>query len=133
MNVENAGLRAPLPSGHLAVDYNSLVAESTEGDCRVFVAGDTVKDCAIYPGGLLSTGLAQGHVAVRGAFPEAWRETFPPVGRRVEGSKMDAFPAVAFWIDDGVATVGSGRRCLPTSRPLEKSTGPARPARVLCV
>ncbi|CAH0367780.1 unnamed protein product [Pelagomonas calceolata] len=106
LNVENAGLRPPLPSGHLAVDYNSLVAESTGGDCRVFVAGDTVKDCAIYPGGLLSTGLAQGHVAVRGAFPEAWRATFPPVGRRVEGSKMDAFPAVAFWIDDGVATVG---------------------------
>jgi len=47
-----------------------------------------------------------GHVAVRGAFPAAWRKTFPEVGKRKGGQAFDALPAIAFWIDDGVATCG---------------------------
>ena len=87
LNVENAARGAAGRATWRTT--TNLVAESTEGDCRVFVAGDTVKDCAIYPGGLLSTGLAQGHAAARRRSMGVARDV-PARRAPRRGLKMDA-------------------------------------------
>eukprot|EP00593_Proboscia_inermis_P010985 CAMPEP_0171322934 /NCGR_PEP_ID=MMETSP0816-20121228/115264_1 /TAXON_ID=420281 /ORGANISM="Proboscia inermis, Strain CCAP1064/1" /LENGTH=305 /DNA_ID=CAMNT_0011821523 /DNA_START=68 /DNA_END=988 /DNA_ORIENTATION=+ len=65
--------------------------------------------------GLLSTGIAQAHLAIQSVFPNEWSEftsvknssrnnSTPSIGGRILGSV--GFPPSAIWIEDGVGMVG---------------------------
>ena len=74
---------------------------------RVFVVGDASGEHkVVQPAGLLSTGLAEAHLAVRAAFPEKWLERFPKIGRRELDAPFEKYPATAIWLEDGVGFCG---------------------------
>ena len=103
LDLAAGGLRAT-PQGHVDVDAATMRAS---GAARVWAAGDCAGRNAVSPPGLLSTGLAQCHVAVRDAFPDEWATYVAGHGSHVgEAVKEDAHAATALWIEDGVGAVG---------------------------
>ncbi|KAK7254105.1 glutathione-disulfide reductase [Aureococcus anophagefferens] len=78
LDLAAGGLRAT-PQGPRRRRRRAMRAAS---GARVWAAGDCAGRNAVSPPGLLSTGLAQCHVAVRDAFPEEWGPT--------KDDKMDA-------------------------------------------
>jgi len=108
LDVESAGLTTRSNSAHIVVDHDMRAVSSSETLSRVFVAGDAAGAHAIVkPAGLLSTGLAQAHLAVRSAFPTKWKDRFPLQGKRkTQGASFERYPAIALWIEDGVGYAG---------------------------
>mmetsp|Transcript_15043 Transcript_15043/g.34878 ORF Transcript_15043/g.34878 Transcript_15043/m.34878 type:complete len:544 (+) Transcript_15043:157-1788(+) len=116
LDIENVSLTTYGGKGHITTDDDLRALTSTGDLSRIFVVGDAVGEHTIVqPAGLLSTGLAEAHIAVRAAFPHLWHNRFPAEGRREINAPFEKYPASAIWMEDGVAFCG-----LTESRAIEE-------------
>jgi len=112
LDLPSGGLPPPTSSGHIIVVPTTMRVRPSSSSFvhapRVWAVGDVAKNSAISPTGLLSTGIAQAHLAVQSAFPDEWSEFMAEGGGgRILGNVgFDAFPPSAIWIEDGVGMVG---------------------------
>jgi len=112
LDLPSGGLPPPTSSGHILVVPTTMRVRPSSSSFvhapRVWAVGDVAKNSAISPTGLLSTGIAQAHLAVQSAFPDEWSEFMAEGGSgRILGNVgFDAFPPSAIWIEDGVGMVG---------------------------
>ena len=108
LDLPSGGLPPPTSSGHILVVPTTMRVRPSSSSFvhapRVWAIGDVAKNSAISPTGLLSTGIAQAHLAVQSAFPDEWSEFMAEGGGgRILGNVgFDAFPPSAIWIEDGV-------------------------------
>jgi len=124
LDLPAGGLPLPTSSGHIAVVPTTMRVRPSSSSFvhapRVWAVGDVAKNSAISPTGLLSTGIAQAHLAVQSAFPDEWSEFMAGGGGggRILGNVgFDAFPPSAIWIEDGVGMVGLSENNASTAIP----------------